>query len=183
LSISSGSGLSSHHDLILQTIRAPQQQSGMPFASTSVSVGLYPIKKSDLEKIKIDNLETLFGDIELVTLKPPPVPAPAPVGSEEEEEAGKDSSSVRETSQSEEVTAVSSLPQLTQGVGRTGRDEDGAGSKGFLNYQDNIAEESVMIARAAMEVPSFHFNYHLSSPPTDSLRDLRIHGTQTSSHR
>jgi hypothetical protein len=144
----------------------------MPFASTSVSVGLYPIKKSDLEKIKIDNLETLFGDIELVTLKPPPVPAPAPVGSEEEEEAGKDSSSVRETSQ-----------RLTQGVGRTGRDEDGAGSKGFLNYQDNIAEESVMIARAAMEVPSFHFNYHLSSPPTDSLRDLRIHGTQTSSHR
>jgi hypothetical protein len=151
LSISSGSGLSSHHDLILQSIHGSQQQQ----RSLPSPIPASYKKKSDLEKVQIDNLETLFGDIELVTFTAPVPPSLAPdpvitsVDLDEEEEHKSCFFSVGKVSQNDS----GSLQQTNGVVGEV--IYLGEGSKGFVHYQDNVAEEAVMIARAAMEVIFF----------------------------
>jgi Fe-S cluster biogenesis protein NfuA len=100
----------SHSELIQQVVQAHSHDTS---ASTA----------SHLEKIKIDNTESLFGDIELVHLRV----ACSSCGMDEE--------------------------KIIESVQRTLSDVCLESSqKGFVNYHDDVTEEAVMIARAAMEV-------------------------------
>jgi hypothetical protein len=131
--LSSESGLTSHPDLIQQAIYNNSSTTTTSATLTPATSGL-----DDHEKEKIDNVESLFGDIELVCLRA------ISLTSSSHGEVEEKLSSECERTLSEEYLLSS--------------------QRGFVNYHDNVTEEAVMIARAAMEVSTGGSDWsHISS--------------------
>ena len=124
----------------------------------------YQTKKSDLVKTPIDNLETLFGDIELVTFKCPDiVSSSVPL---EEKKHISSNLNAEEASQKNLTNIVCEVPHLGSSSSSVQTSK-----KGFVHYQDNVAEEAVMIARAVMEVTFQDCIVEFTETP-DPLRNI-----------
>lgn len=120
-------------------------------------------KKSELEKAPIDNLETLFGDIELVAFKRPDIVSSS-VPSEEKKHKSSNLNA-KEVIPKNLTNIVCEVPHLgSSSYVHTSK-------KGFVHYQDNVAEEAVMIARAVMEVTLSDCIVELTETP-DPLRNI-----------